>query len=40
MVEPDLAPLGRLKLVLRVQLALFDQGGIENADVRIINEAP
>jgi predicted nucleotidyltransferase len=33
-------PLARLKLILRVQLALADRCDIENADVRVIDDAP
>jgi uncharacterized protein len=33
-------PLARLKLILRVQLALADRCGIENADVQVIDGAP
>jgi predicted nucleotidyltransferase len=33
-------PLARLKLILRVQLALADQCGIEQADVQVIDDAP
>jgi predicted nucleotidyltransferase len=33
-------PLERLRLILRVQLALTDRCGIENADVRVIDDAP
>jgi predicted nucleotidyltransferase len=33
-------PLVRLKLILRVQLALVDRCDIENADVRVIDDAP
>jgi len=35
-----LPPLVRLKLILRVQLALADRCGIQNADVRLIDDAP
>jgi uncharacterized protein len=35
-----LRPLDRLKLILRVQLALADRCGIGNADVRVIDDAP
>jgi uncharacterized protein len=33
-------PLERLRLILRVQLALADRCGIDHADVRVIDEAP
>jgi len=33
-------PLARLELILRVQLALADRCDIENADVRVIDDAP
>ncbi len=33
-------PLNRLKLILRVKLALADRCDIENADVRVIDDAP
>lgn len=36
----DLAPLERLKLILRLQVDLADECGISNADVRIIDDAP
>ena len=39
-VDADLSPLKRLKLMLRVQLDLADSCDIRNADVRIINDAP
>jgi len=32
--------LVQLKLILRVQLALVDRCDIENADVRVIDDAP
>jgi uncharacterized protein len=35
-----LRPLVRLKLVLRVQVALADCCGIPNAEVRLMDEAP
>lgn len=35
-----LAPLERLRLILRVQLALADRCGIKNADVRVMDQAP
>jgi len=35
-----LRPLGRLKLILRLQVALADCCDIPNADVRLIDEAP
>jgi len=40
LIGGTLRPLDRLKLVLRVQLALVDRCGIANADVRVIDEAP
>jgi predicted nucleotidyltransferase len=39
-VGETIRPLSRLKLTLRVQLALADRCGIENADVRVIDDAP
>jgi predicted nucleotidyltransferase len=39
-VDGELSPLERLKLMLRVQLDLADSCDIKNADVRIINDAP
>lgn len=40
LVDEDLSPLERLKLMLRIQLDLADRADISNADVRIINDAP
>jgi predicted nucleotidyltransferase len=40
LVDEDLSPSERLKLILRVQLDLADQADIPDADVRIINDAP
>jgi predicted nucleotidyltransferase len=40
LVGDMLHPLDRLKLILRVQLALADRCGIHNADVRVIDQAP
>ncbi|NPV08227.1 MAG: nucleotidyltransferase domain-containing protein [Anaerolineae bacterium] len=39
-VGREIDPLPRLKLMLRVQLALEDRCGIRNADVRVIDDAP
>lgn len=39
-VDRDLSPLERLKLLLRIQADLADDCDIRNADVRIINDAP
>jgi predicted nucleotidyltransferase len=39
-IDQGLSPLERLKLLLRIQLDLLDQGDIANADVRIVNDAP
>ena len=39
-VDPDLTPLERLKLMLRLQVELADLCDIHNADVRVINDAP
>jgi len=36
----SLSPLVRLKLIQYVQLALYEQGNILEADVRLINDAP
>ena len=39
-VEEGLAPLERLRLILRTQVDLDDECDVSNADVRIINDAP
>lgn len=39
-VDPDLTPLERLKLMLHLQVELADLCDIHNADVRVINDAP
>ena len=39
-IDADIAPLERLKLILRLQVNLADCCGISNADVRILNDAP
>jgi len=39
-LEEDLTPLERLRLILRLGLSLSDRCGIENPDVRVINDAP
>lgn len=38
--DGGMGPAEGLELMLRVQLALADQSGIDNADVRVINDAP
>ena len=40
LVGDAIRPLERLKLILRVQLALADGCDLENADVRVIDDAP
>jgi predicted nucleotidyltransferase len=39
-VGDTIDPLARLRLILRVQLALADRCSVENADVRVIDDAP
>ncbi len=39
-VDEGLEPLGRLRLVLRLQVDLHDCCDIPNAEVRVINDAP
>lgn len=38
--DEGVEPAERLELMRRVQLALADRCGIDNADVRVINDAP
>jgi predicted nucleotidyltransferase len=39
-VGEAIEPLARLRLILRVQVALSDRCAIDNADVRVIDDAP